>query len=1103
MPPRGRKKQGRRSFTLRYLNCNRQYIGNYFHDGKITGRLNSHIFRSPICYDYYAKRKLLIEQTGDPRLSTSIVNNDDQQSPAKKRRMVVDSSSTHQFTPTDFGLTGTTNGPCPPKLLGIKPSTSNKIDHTRMNLQTLYVGNQPSISRENIETALQTMQENPCAAAARTMGNSSSTSAAGDDKEPFHSSPTGGLALSDVDMAPAVDFNDDDSISVPGAAQLPPDHQNTTTQNPHLVVARSTVVRVGSCNPEEEEAVTTMDESLTAAVELMHILIENRCHLKMLPQIMKWTLQVASRPGNETLFQTMAPMTYHTLLRHVRQHLHPNTTTSTSAVYDHFRRIPIPWLPNNTPIDLHIRPFQVALDSLLRNRELMQQSKLSLPNVDNPFSYVNNPEVDVISELHHGNWWRNSWREANCDPQKNEILVPIILYMDGISLDTHGRLSLTPLNMTLGIFSTETRKSNYAWETLYFHPPSSHLTCSPSALDNLKNLHRGLGAALASFKDICNTETILRDLPWNNTIYKNVSMKFAIAFIIGDTELHDKLCGRYSGRHRGTKFICRHCNCPTDDLVNVQAQATTRLWIPEDFAIPVGEIDRDHWKNLSHHPIENVFDNINFGSNPHKIHFATPGECLHMHQLGVAKRSLEVLKDAVTKKNDERRGRRAQAWDELSLISNKFGNMLSRQSDQNFPRTKFTAEILEHTKKNGKDYPGVIVSLVLALLSTEAKNLLNSSAFIDNSKINDWIRTLEYILFFDEFFQQCGLRTIDLGRLPSLVNDFVTRLTTNFHREQGMGDLTVKNHLYFHLHKYISMFGPPAGWDSSACEGHHKMDIKAPSKNTQQHASSLIEQTFRRKMEYQDLRAVLNSPAYRHREPTLHQSRNIKEQIGGSKFSIRWNENNEPYMVWEKKESNDTYSHFPQDVLKYCCDTFLPKNHPTANEPLIISGFTELNHQPEVGGECFKFRSHPSYRSKSGQNCGVWYDWANFVYLVGGNEDGDNPPQEQIAPAQILCLLNLTLKQAKRGASHLPNPTAGAYAVVRSFRNPPSRFRQSRIVRRGLVGDDFYVYSCTSICGPVAVVHHANVAGGKEFFVVGNKSHWLKCFHDILREQPT
>ena len=77
--------------------------------------------------------------------------------------------------------------------------------------------------------------------------------------------------------------------------------------------------------------------------------------------------------------------------------------------------------------------------------------------------------------------------------------------------------------------------------------------------------------------------------------------------------------------------------------------------------------------------------------------------------------------------------------------------MLSRQSNRNFPRTNFTTEILKHTKKNRKDYPGATLSLVLALLSTEAKNILNSSAFIDNSKINNWIKTLEYILFLTSF----------------------------------------------------------------------------------------------------------------------------------------------------------------------------------------------------------------------------------------------------------------------------------------------------------------------------------------------------------------
>ena len=90
-------------------------------------------------------------------------------------------------------------------------------------------------------------------------------------------------------------------------------------------------------------------------------------------------------------------------------------------------------------------------------------------------------------------------------------------------------------------------------------------------------------------------------------------MKFAVAFVVGETELIDTVADIC-----GTKFICRHCNCPTDNLVNVEAQATTRLWIPEAFATPVREIDCNHWKNLSHHPIKNIFDCINLVATPIK-----------------------------------------------------------------------------------------------------------------------------------------------------------------------------------------------------------------------------------------------------------------------------------------------------------------------------------------------------------------------------------------------------------------------------------------------------------------------------------------------------
>ena len=65
---------------------------------------------------------------------------------------------------------------------------------------------------------------------------------------------------------------------------------------------------------------------------------------------------------------------------------------------------------------------------------------------------------------------------------------------------------------------------------------------------------------------------------------------------------------------------------------------------------------------------------------------------------------------------------------------------------------------------------------------------------------------------------------------------YINEIKIKCQRFVGMRDQTIKNHLYFHLLKYIEIWGPPAGRDSAASESHHKTEIKAPAKNTQKNA---------------------------------------------------------------------------------------------------------------------------------------------------------------------------------------------------------------------------------------------------------------------------
>ena len=104
MPP---KQKQVREVQLKCLYCNTQFAGRYYHGGRITSYLNKHILSNPVCQKYNINNKFNF--WGNAVLLTSIINNDDGKQSAKKQQIVA---TTHQFSPIDFGLTGTTNSLC-------------------------------------------------------------------------------------------------------------------------------------------------------------------------------------------------------------------------------------------------------------------------------------------------------------------------------------------------------------------------------------------------------------------------------------------------------------------------------------------------------------------------------------------------------------------------------------------------------------------------------------------------------------------------------------------------------------------------------------------------------------------------------------------------------------------------------------------------------------------------------------------------------------------------------------------------------------------------------------------------------------------------------
>jgi hypothetical protein len=81
-------------------------------------------------------------------------------------------------------------------------------------------------------------------------------------------------------------------------------------------------------------------------------------------------------------------------------------------------------------------------------------------------------------------------------------------------------------------------------------------------IEKATDYHYILGYILGSLWQAQELNGIAWCFKYQNKFY-DVVMKVPILFVIGDTEGHDKLCGKYTNRVV-SKHLCRYCDCPRD-----------------------------------------------------------------------------------------------------------------------------------------------------------------------------------------------------------------------------------------------------------------------------------------------------------------------------------------------------------------------------------------------------------------------------------------------------------------------------------------------------------------------------------------------------------
>ena len=803
---------------------------------------------------------------------------------------------------------------------------------------------------------------------------------------------------------------------------------------------------------------------LQSEVRLLKLLNRHKAPLSLYPILQQWARE--SSDLNHDFSQPIRPRS--TVLSELEQRVDMESSG--------FKATLVSYLPDERPTVVFVASFADAVYSLLSDPELMKPENLSFPHPHNPF-LPEPPKVPLLpgartrkgdlSELHHGTWYKATHKSRCTGPQ--DVLAPVIGYMDGVATDAFGRLGLTPFNFTLGIFNTATRARKEAWVTIYYHPDdaaeASLHTNPTTSFHKCQNLHRGLDAAFAEFREI----TRIGGLRWDSLAYggsvHSVNFKFALAFVVGDTEMHDKLCGKTLNRSATAECLCRHCDTPLLQSINPDHQRN--LFKKSTFDRHNAANNLDYFKRISHHPgLLNAFHSVDMGENIHNIHLASPGELLHMLQKGMMMRTVEGLENLIREKgnaSDDVGRNIGTTIKKLNTLALHYGALLSRSSDRDLPRTKFKNSLFSGTKKAAHEQAGVLLDLLLAMVSDRGRQILGYERTLDARFVGDQVVMFELCLGLQQWMKKTSFTRNEVNRVPDTMA-YIIRFQETVSKRGGMGSLLVKNHLFFHLADYLRTWGPFRQMNSGPSESHHKTEVKAPSMNTQRRPSTFIQQTCKRYTEVRVIRKacqelrISDEQIIGNQPPTLHQT----IPVTGARYSVGLF-NSIPTMRWDSKTHKHRATILPA-VIQIVCDEILPLMHVVPGEEACVPCFTEyksLNGSPKPD----IWRAHPSYRAKEGTPKDVWYDWAWFEI-----EDGI------CLPCQIMCFMDLSTLPVTPDSSPMPSyrgyliETPTHYAVVRKFKSESIEVEYSMLVEWGDLEDGFFIFPLYAIRGTVCVV---------------------------------
>jgi hypothetical protein len=647
--------------------------------------------------------------------------------------------------------------------------------------------------------------------------------------------------------------------------------------------------------------------------------------------------------------------------------------------------------------------------------------------------------------------FRNAYDIYIKDANK-EKLIPIIMFTDKTHTDMHGRLCLEPVQFTLGIFKRDVRNQPRAWRTLGYVTDLKY-TGKFKTKAKMQDYHLILGVILESFIKCQIKPLVWHFMDKDSQQMKPMAMKIPVLYVIGDTDGHDKLCGKYGCRNNTVKRLCRYCDTPFEETSSSDFKYSLNK-LSQVKAL-IEKHDEATLNDMSFHCIENVWHQVQFCDPVRNIYGATLAEVLHCMQQGIFEYAIKILFEQKKKKkkrkrkydndtdseasniesedddDDSQSNYRPMTKSELSTrkvfsdayrsrfesLCKKYGKILSHQSDRNLPRTYFNTEYTTITRKNGHEMAGLIIVFLLVMLSDEGTNSLDTQLGAD--RCSAYIHTLELLLQLENF---CKLKEHTVKNLKTMKKGMpyiMDELKQVLNRQQGCGMNFVKFHLMRHYVEDIVRFGSMCNYDSAIGERNHMTEVKDPARHTQRRKHCFEKQTAKRYVEnITILRACsdINNIEFK----TSLNSNTIDTNLSNKTINRRCNIEyiHEQNSFFKK---NYETKKFDPCTWKDCvfvkqlqelCNVLVENDHIEYSD---INFFTQHNREDLI------FRADPCYDDGN-----PWYDWA---YINWGGQD--------LIPAKILIFMDLTSNFKKPFGSHITGYInhKSCYGIGYSFQN--------------------------------------------------------------------